>query len=306
MRARWLSLWLLTGCVTELDLSSVESEVIGGQRTAAGKFAGVGALMYDFGGGQPMFGCTGTLIAPDAVLTAAHCVDPQLVGDGVPGFTLALDTNAGPVTVTPGRMKIKHEQFALVNPGRGLGEFHDVGIVLLAQPITEVAPVPMVRPQDSAALAAGLAMEIVGYGRTSTQTNDGGVMFDAATQLISINPSELQVGMGSPQPQNCNGDSGGPGFATIDGVRRIIGTVSRSFDGNECVNGGVDTRVDTYLPWIHSKITTGIPCDSGMAEPCPVPEEDEDGGGCCSGSRGAPGGALLAFALGGLLLRRRR
>jgi secreted trypsin-like serine protease len=120
--------------------------------------------------------------------------------------------------------------------------------------------------------------------------------------------------MGSPQPQNCYGDSGGPGFANLGGVRRLIGVVSRSFNGEECTMGGVDTRVDAYLAWIHSKVTD-VPCDSGMSPACeppepPDPEEPEDpgadDGGCCSTSGGGGTTFLLAFAVGVLLFRRGR
>lgn len=304
----------LAGCA-ELETGSTGSEVIGGAPTAAGKFPGVGALMYDFGGGVPQAGCTGTLIAPDAVLTAAHCVDPFLVGDAVPGFTLAIDTTVGTPTVIAGRQAFKHEQFTIEGEAPdGLGEFFDIGVLLLAQPITEVAPVPMPRPVDIPELVAGLDLEIVGYGRTSNETQDTGVLFDATTKLVSLNATELQVGMGAPQPQNCNGDSGGPGFALVGGKRRVIGTVSRSFTGFDCTMGGVDTRVDAYLAWIHSKVPTGIPCDSGMAEACPPGtnggDEEEDGGGCCStgrsGTRGVAGSLALVLVVGLALGRRRR
>ena len=308
---------LLAGC-TSPEWSTTSAEVVGGELTSPGEFPGVGALMYDMGGGPPQFGCTGTLIAPTVVLTAAHCLDPALVGGNVPGFTLALDTFATP-TVVPGAMAIPHEQFDLeMLPPGGFAETFDIGLVVLAQPITEVAPIPMPRPTDAPALVAGLQMQIAGYGATDAQGNGGGVMFDATTAMISLDTTELQVGMGAPQPQNCYGDSGGPGFATVGGVRRVIGVVSRSFDdGPDCNAGGIDTRVDAYLSWIHAHLPTNteIPCDSGLAEACPEPEPEpdpddpmgeEDGGGCCSTGDNGTSSVLIALGLGLLVLRRRR
>ncbi len=332
-RMKWsVALVALVGC-TSPDLEVTSGNVVGGQVTLPGAFPGVGALMYDVGGGTPQFGCTGTLIAPNVVLTAAHCLDPDLVGPSTPGFTLALDTTTvTPPTVVPGLMAIKHEMFTLETiPEIGLGEFFDVGVVILAQAITEVPPVMMPRPADSPELVAGLQMQIAGYGATDAQGNGGGVMFDATTALISLNPSEIQVGMGAPQPQNCYGDSGGPGFATVGGMRRVIGVVSRSFDGGECSTGGVDSRVDSYLTWIHSKLPPGtaVPCGSGLAEACVVPEPepepepeddgddltddaadtgdgDEEGGGCCSTGGDGTGSVVLGLGLGLIVLRRRR
>jgi secreted trypsin-like serine protease len=287
-------------------LETDEAHVIGGTLTAAGEFPGVGALMYDFGG-QVLQGCTGTLIAPNAVLTAAHCVDPELTGGITPGFSLALDTTNGSANTVPALVAYAHESFTIeVEPIDGLSEFFDIGVLILSAPITTVEPVKMPRPDQTAGLVAGLDLAIVGYGRTSNATNDTGIMFDAMTKLVSLNPTEIQVGMGSPQPQNCNGDSGGPALAELDG-RRVVGVVSRSFSGAECTMGGVDTRVDAYLSWIHGKVTTGIPCGSGMAEPCDDGEDPEDEGGCCStGGGGGTGAGLLGLLVGLRLFRRRR
>jgi MYXO-CTERM domain-containing protein len=299
----------LAACVDDPALGTEGAYVIGGAPTAEGEFPGVGGLMYDFGG-DVQLGCTGTLIAPDAVLTAAHCIDADLTGGIVPGFTLALDTVTATPTFVPGRAIFAHESFDIEGGAvEGLGTFFDVGIVLLQEPITSVAPVRMPRPDQAAELIAGLELEIAGYGRTDPQTDEFGVMYDATTELISMNPSEIQVGMGAPQPQNCNGDSGGPAMADLGDGRRIVGIVSRSFSGPECTMGGIDTRVDAYLTWIHSKVPSGIPCGSGLAEPCPVDPEDEDGGGCCStggGARGATGALFLVIVVGLTLLRRRQ
>lgn len=290
----------------EPALETDEEFVIGGSVTAPGEFPGVGALMYDFGG-EAMQGCTGTLIAPNAVLTAAHCVDPELTGPVTPGFSLALDTTNGNTGTVPGLMAYKHESFSLdVEPAEGLGQFFDVGVVILSQPITSVEPVKMARPEDAPALAAGMDLAIVGYGKTTTTSNDTGIMYDAMTKLISLNQTEIQVGMGSPQPQNCQGDSGGPALADMGGERRVVGIVSRSFSGFECTMGGVDTRVDAYLTWIHGKVPTGIPCGSGLAEPCEGEEPPDEGGCCSTGGEGGKGAAALAFVVGLVVVRPRR
>jgi len=301
-----LGLLALPACVADPATDSERAYVIGGERTTEGEFPGVGGLVYVFDT-QPEFNCTATLIAPDAVLTAAHCVDPDLWGDLIPGFTLALDTTVSGFEYVPGRAKFAHEMFDINAPiNEGLGQFFDVGVVLLERPITAVAPVRMPRADQAADIVAGIDLEIVGYGRTSNETSDFGVMYDAMSAVISVNPTELQVGMGSPQPQNCNGDSGGPGFADLDGERRVIGIVSRSFSGGECTMGGVDTRVDAYLNWIHGKVASGIPCGSGLAEPCAGENPGDEDGGCCSAGGDARGSWLLAFVVGALVLGRRR
>jgi secreted trypsin-like serine protease len=59
--------------------------------------------------------------------------------------------------------------------------------------------------------------------------------------------------IGAPgEPQNCEGDSGGPAFLVgADGTKRLVGIVSRSAnDATDCVDGSVHTRVDAYADWI--------------------------------------------------------
>ncbi len=312
-RARALALALAcslpTACVDGPTLGTIDDEVIGGTVTPDGAYPGVGALLYDLGGGRAQAGCTGTLITPTVVLTAAHCIDPRLGGDALVGFTLAHDTVAAAPTMTAVSRKVGHPQFDLdADLGPGLSQWFDIGVVFLAAPITEVAPIKLPRPVDRVGLVAGADVAIVGYGRTSNDSDESGVKFDAITKLVSLVDAELQIGGGQDQPQNCHGDSGGPGLTELAG-QRVVGVVSRSFDlTSDCLSGGAHTRVDAYLDWIFAQDVVDAPCGSGLAPACPAEEDDDDEGGCCSTSSGPPTGpaALSALVVGALLARRRR
>ncbi len=298
----------LAACTDTPALDSRSAEVIGGVRTPDDKFPGVVGLLYDFGGGQLGLGCTGTFIAPDVVLTAAHCIDPEVTGGITPGFiTFGHDTtSARPPTYAVSRV-VKHPSFDInANVGDGLGQFFDIGLVFLAAPITDHTPVRMPTPELGTALAIDDELAIVGYGQTSdADPNSVGVMYDAVTGVRELAPTELRVSSGGGDPQNCHGDSGGPALATFDGEQRVVGVVSRSYQSPQCDNGGVDTRVDAYLTWIHETAdAAAFPCGSGLAAACPV--EGTDDGGCCSTGASAPGPLAVGAAVAALLARRRR
>src|SRR5688572_5146905 len=69
-----VSVLLLSACQTQL--ASQQDAILGGQLVVDSQdFPTVVALVNNFGGL-----CTCTLIAPRVVLTAAHCVDPVVLG----------------------------------------------------------------------------------------------------------------------------------------------------------------------------------------------------------------------------------
>ncbi|MEM1294009.1 MAG: autotransporter domain-containing protein [Verrucomicrobiota bacterium] len=113
---------------------------------ANGRFPSVGYISH---------GCTGTLVAPDKVLTAAHCI-PGVVGHQFilgPRATVASEIR----TITGA---VRHPKYKGKNSG------FDIGILFLDQPITSVAPRGI-----SGKNASGKTGTFVGYGDTGNGFN---------------------------------------------------------------------------------------------------------------------------------------
>lgn len=266
--SRFAILLLLSACTGPLPdpTASTESPIIGGVPSTDTDFptAGVLLMRIDFGGGQvfatPM--CTGTLIAPDVVMTAGHCtVDFFGTGMGEYFFSFTLDVSEFGQTTTdlpprtyPVSQLYAHPQFDINSePSPGLGDWHDVGIAFLATPVTDVTPEVVADSIDGAAMVVGSAVDIAGYGQTSQNNQAFGVKIHAVSRINEINAFEMQVGDVAPVPQKCHGDSGGPSYMTFsDGrlpAQRVVGITSRAYDDRDCEAGGIDIRADAYRSW---------------------------------------------------------
>jgi hypothetical protein len=201
----------------------------------------------------------------------------MLIQGATPDFTFALDgMNAPSSQIYEGASALAHPSF---NPygsaPTGLQQVYDVGLLFLAQPVTGVAPAILPRPGETSAIVENGAVDIVGYGFTVENDIDHyGVKHDASTHIAAVSQWELQIANPG-EPQNCQGDSGGPAFRDLGAGQRVISVVSRGTtqDASDCSQGGIHTRIDGYLEWIHSQ--ADLPCGSGLEEDC---EESPDAG----------------------------
>src|SRR3954454_14214203 len=189
------------------------------------------------------FLCTGSVIAPQVVLTTAHCVSPLETG---PGAKFTVITSADIDASTKGQQLAVSAAYAnpLWSPDN-LESGHDQAIVILSQP-TSLRPIPINR-QKLVSAQVGRPVRIVGYGLDDGSRQTGaGLKRQAITTLGSILSTLILVG--NSRRGTCNGDSGGPAFMNVAGVETIVGTTS--YGNADCTDGGFDARVDTDLAFI--------------------------------------------------------
>lgn len=192
-----------------LDLGFGQAKVVRGspepeafQLTAAQRNA-VGAFVGD--DGLPF--CTGTLISPHVVLTAAHC--GAEVGDRFVIGANALDPDAEAYVAAVAR-----------HPGWS-NWVRDQALVLLdrdmpAEPLAVSAAVPSV----------GDMIQGVGYGLTAVGATAQPVRWWVSEPVTSVQDGGFVVSGGGERGL-CNGDSGGPAIVMGPSGPAVAGTVSQ-------------------------------------------------------------------------------
>jgi len=277
-----------------------EYSIIGGSKAVDADYPAVGSLVFKatdpyYGGEIAGFLCTGTLIAPDVVLLASHCIDAETIfGPGVTPtwyFSFALDvTDFAATMVLPA--KTYEVKKALKNPDYnsadfdtfqgGLGTFHDIALLFLKTAVTDRTPAVVLGPNDAANIVVDAPVKIIGYGSrdsnydpNSTNPDYAGIKYLATSNINEVGATEMQIGDAAPTPQKCHGDSGGPTFLTFNDTalpaERLIGVTSHAYDQTDCYRGGVDTRIDPYRGWVDTEMKKGctdlvrVSCQGGGA-----------------------------------------
>jgi hypothetical protein len=194
--------------------------------------------------------CTGVALAPDLVLSVAHCVGP-----GAEYRIVEFDAAHQPV--------LKAVTGTADHPGFRLATMlahratADVALLKLAEPMTAV-PTPLT---TRTTFAPGDRFTVAGYGLAVRGDGRTGGKVRAASLVATGKPGTLQVRLVDPSTGGtrpglgaCTGDSGAPAFEET-GAAAVVGVVSWSTGPNGSDGcGGLTglTPVVAYRDWIIS------------------------------------------------------
>ncbi|MGE3260711.1 MAG: trypsin-like serine protease [Bacteriovoracia bacterium] len=221
----------------------------------SGIFSGTPVAKNAWGWGSTVFvklsggTCTGTLISPTYVLTAAHCaiVTPEFVaffdGEKLVAKRKVIAWKIHP-NYTPEPQRFEDN--------------NDIAVLRLesAAP-APFTPVPMLK--DVTQLAGTVVLQ--GFGKTGVGLHNGLTSANLQVQARDEKNFIVQMGDVEGKQSGCVGDSGGPAYIKIAN-QYYLAAVSSYIDADNmsCDGGGHHTFsiiVVNYLSWIHAVMENG-------------------------------------------------
>jgi secreted trypsin-like serine protease len=198
--------------------------------------------------------CSGAMIAPTVVLTAAHCIRS--------GATYRVLNSSSPERYVTANAALNHPKFdpRAIDAHRATA---DIALLRLPRPAPGRSPTPV----RSLRFDQAQSFLVAGGGVSRADSDEGIGTIREANLSVTGKPGALQVRLADPSGRNekaglgaCTGDSGGPAFQVQDGMTVIVGVIAWSTgpkSGEGC--GGLTgiTPLTLYLDWCEAPFVRG-------------------------------------------------
>lgn len=295
MQVRWAGLL----AAPLLLVASPASAVEGGAEDRVTTFS---VAIATGGPSSPSPRCSGTLIAPNVVLTVRHCIS-RLVVDGSTcersfpppaGAPSDFWVSASP-RVAPSTAWKNVTRWVVPEPSRICGD--DIALLVLAAPFSPseaTVATPVVSATELETRALERVFGVAGYGATSTAGGGGGSRrsrfdvpvrclpgvpgFECDGALDYITEREFTGGAGP-----CTGDSGAAAISLQDRTR-VFGVLSRGRLSEGSCSEGIYERTDVWRWLLAKTVKEAAPAGTSAPDWATVllPEQAKEGELCVS------------------------
>ncbi len=265
--SRRMTLWPAAAAILALGAFSPafaqEFGIIGGNPAQAGDPIAsstiliVGELAPTTAGGKPeQYICTGSLLADDTVVTAAHCVAEDINNPVNPanmrlvfGLAVTPQTTTLPPLRTPTGYLYAPGWQGAVNGAESGSDTHDIAVIHFDGGLPPgYAPATLLPASDP--ITPGMQVTLAGYGV------DNGVKDTGAGTLRIVHNVPVEQMLGRTEVVmdqtggvgSCSGDSGGPAFLKVNGQELLWGVTSRG--DQTCAQVGIYTMISPYMSFI--------------------------------------------------------
>lgn len=214
---RTLSLVAVLAAAT--NAAAGPAPVVGGSPVPPGKWSDAVAVLGSMGS------CTGTLIAPDVVITAGHCAEI------LPAQVIANSTD-----YTAGNGQ--HVNVKSTTAYKDWETTYDVAVIVLAAPITSAEPRKVATSCTFKSFTSATPVHLVGFGLTDATGQGDNTLLNEAMATVTdpmcasghgcntkVAPGGEFIAGGN-GTDSCFGDSGGPVYMDTPRGAVVVGAVS--------------------------------------------------------------------------------